>query len=210
MNQKGTMRYLTGLLFITSTISVQADSCKEQCNSEFGAYIGESHLTKAYSNCNGECLKNETNFVSLKNTKEQIPTGLKWQCVEYARRWLIDNKQITFAGVRFAYQIWDLKFGSDVETNREVPLLKFENKVSKTAPEIGDLLIYSADYAITGHVAVIVGVEANSVTIAEQNYFNAPWDTPNFSRRLLLEKYPDGTYRIFDDSLKGWLRFTSD
>ncbi|MCX6991099.1 MAG: CHAP domain-containing protein [Chlamydiae bacterium] len=201
------MNCLIGLSLIFASITPEEDSCTNNCNSEFGSTIGESYLTKAYSNCHGDCLKLETNFVSVKN--RQIPSGLKWQCVEYARRWLIENKGITFAPVKYAYQIWDLHYGTQVETNAEVPLLKCKNKISKTAPEVGDLLIYSDAFAITGHVSVIVGVAPNSVTIGEQNYFNAPWDGGNYSRRLLLDKSPDGTYRIFDDCLLGWVRFAS-
>ena len=203
------MNLLIILPLIFSSITPQEeDLCANNCYSEFGSTIGKSHLTTAYSNCHGNCLKLETNFILVKN--RQIPSGLKWQCVEYARRWLIENKIITFAPVKYAYQIWDLEFGTQVETNRQLPLLKFKNKTSKIAPEVGDLLIYNTDFAITGHVSVIVSVEENSVLIAEQNYFNAPWDVENYSLRLLLDKYPDGTYRIFDDSLIGWVRFTSD
>jgi glutathionylspermidine amidase/synthetase len=201
------MNCLIGLSLIFASITPEQDLCSNNCNSEFGSIIGKSQLTTAYSNCHGNCLKLETNYVLLRN--QQIPSGLKWQCVEYARRWLIENKQITFASVKYAYQIWDLRYGTQVEMGTEVPLLKYNNKTSKIAPEVGDLLIYSDDFAITGHVSVIVGVEANSVIIGEQNYFNAPWDVENYSRRLLLDKSSDGTYRIFDDSLMGWVRFGS-
>ena len=201
------MNCLIGLPLIFASITPQEDYCTTNCYSEFGATIGESFLTTAYSNCNGNCLKIETNFVLVKN--QQIASGLKWQCVEYARRWLIENKQITFAPVKYAYEIWDLHYGIQAETNAKVPLFKYQNKISKTAPKVGDLLIYSDDFAITGHVSVIVGVQGNSVIIGEQNYFNAPWDGGHYSRRLLLDKSPDGSYRIFDDSLIGWVRFES-
>lgn len=181
----------------------------EKCNMEFGSYIGQSYLTKAYSNCNENCSKSETNFVLLKNTNKKIASGLKWECVEYARRWLIDNKNVTFADVAYAYNIWDLKNGERIDTNQSVPLLQFKNKISKTQPQIGDLLIYSTDLTITGHVAVVVSVNSNSITIAEQNYFNDPWDGANYSRRLLLEKDEENRYRIFDDALIGWVRFAS-
>ena len=55
----------------------------------------------------------------------------------------------------------------------------------------------------------MVGVDDNSVTIAEQNYFNRPWDGVSYSRRLLLGKDEEGRYRIFDEALIGWMRFSS-
>ncbi len=132
---------------------------------------------------------------------------MKWQCVEYARRWLIENKNITFADVRYAHSIWGLKNGQLIDANLQVPLLKFENKISDVQPEIGDLLIYSTDFDITGHVAVVVSVNSNFITIAEQNYFNDLWDGATYSRRLLIEKDKKNRYRIFDDALIGWVRF---
>jgi glutathionylspermidine amidase/synthetase len=169
--------------------------------------IGQSYQTQAFSNCHGDCVKQESNVILFSDEKK-IVTGMRWQCVEYARRWLINQKSVTFAEVQYAYQIWDLNEGQRVDTEQPVPLLKFENRISKTAPQVGDLLIYSVDFAVTGHVAVVVGVHRNSILVAEQNYFNHVWDRPNFSRRLLLEK--EGHYRVFDDSLIGWVRFQSN
>ncbi|MBX9922505.1 MAG: CHAP domain-containing protein [Rhabdochlamydiaceae bacterium] len=191
-----------------SSTSVEKPST-EKCHTELGSCIGQSYLTKAYSNCNGDCVTNENNYVLLKNANKKIISGMKWQCVEYARRWLIDNKNVTFADVTYAYHIWDLKHGQQVDTDQQVPLLQYKNKISKTPPQIGDLLIYSTDLSVTGHVAVVVSVGDNFITIAEQNYFNSLWDGANYSRRLLLDKDEEGGYRIFDDSLIGWVRFAS-
>lgn len=195
------------IVFSVPAYSLEIETCAEKCHSEFGSCIGQSYLTKAYSNCNGDCVKCESNYTLLKNTNKKIQTGMKWQCVEYVRRWLIDNKDVTFADVKYAYHIWDLQHGERVDTDRQVPLLKFINGVSKTQPQIGDLLIYSTDFAITGHVTVVVSVSNNYITIAEQNYFNDYWDGADYSRRLLLEKNEEGRYRIFDDALIGWVHF---
>lgn len=200
------------LLILLSAIATepsfaQEQTCIEQCNAAFGTLIGQSFLTKAYSNCSGNCVKNEDNFITLPQQDKKIFTGMKWQCVEYARRWLIENKGITFGEVEYAYHIWDLKFGNNIKSQRPVPLHRFQNKRTKHAPQIGDLLIYSNALAITGHVAVIVSVERDNITIAEQNYFNRAWEGNDYARRLLLDKDANGNYRIFDDSLMGWVRF---
>ena len=147
------------------------------------------------------------NFVFLENTNRELISGMKWQCVEYARRWLIENKNVTFADVQYAYSIWDLKSGERVDTNEEVPLFQFENNISKTPPQVGDLLIYSSKIAITGHVAIVAGVDDTSITIAEQNHSNDFWEGDNYSRRLLTEVDEEGRYRISDNALIGWVRF---
>lgn len=184
-------------------------SCIQHCNATLGDMIGQSFLTKAYSNCNGSCVTNEKNYLSLPKHKQPIFTGMKWQCVEYVRRWLIENKGVTFGDVDYAYHIWDLPFAETIEIPHQVPLLRFKNKETKEAPQVGDLLINSVALAITGHVSVVVGIERDSITIAEQNYFNRPWEGKNYARRLLLDKDAQGRYRIFDDSLIGWVRVKS-
>ena len=205
------MNYFIKLLFaiftmISGACEAHEASCTEHCNTAFGTFIGQSFLTKAYSNCSGHCVTQEDNFVTVDHQDQKIFTGMKWQCVEYSRRWLIENHGVTFADVEYAYHIWDLEFGETIDTHVHMPLLRFTNKATKEAPQVGDLLIYSKALAITGHVAVIVSVDEDNITLAEQNYFNRLWEGKDYARRLLLDKDAQGHYRIFDDSLIGWVR----
>lgn len=195
------------LTVINSACEAHNASCVEQCNTAFGTFIGQSLLTKAYSNCSGNCVKHDDNFVVIPKQNDKLFTGMKWQCVEYSRRWLIENRGITFGNVEYAYHIWDLTFGEAIDTHTHVPLLRFTNKTTTESPQVGDLLIYSNALAITGHVAVIVSVNEDNITIAEQNYFNRLWEGKDYARRLLLDRDAQGHYRIFDDSLIGWVRF---
>lgn len=196
------------LIFYSAVIfSVKSNqpTCEEQCDSHFGKVNGQSFLTTAYSNCSSYCVSKQDNFVELKGN-QKIFSGMKWQCVEYARRWLIENKHKTFSDVEYAYHIWNLKYAEDIDTKKKVPLLKFKNRHSTTRPQIGDLLIYSNKLAVTGHVAVIVGIDNNSVTIAEQNYFNRAWEGKDYARRLLLDVTNKNCYRIIDEAVIGWVR----
>jgi hypothetical protein len=188
------------------SLQAASTSCSAPCNAPFGTLVGQAFKTKAYSNCHGGCVKNDNNYVQLPHGGKPIFSGMKWQCVEYARRWLIENKGVTFSGVEYAYHIWDLAYAEKIDTHAHVRLKRFENKKSTQAPQVGDLLINSVKLAITGHVSVVVGVERDSVTIAEQNYFNRPWEGKDYARRLLMDKDEKGRYRIFDEALIGWVR----
>ena len=71
------------------------------------------------------------------------------------------NRNITYASIDFAAEIWDLTTvimkGSD--SNSKLPFNSFSNDVSPTPPKIGSLLIYNAiDLPPTGHVAVVVNI----------------------------------------------------
>lgn len=112
-------------------------------------------------------------------------TGLKWQCVEYARRWLLQVKGIIFEEVDNAEDLWKLKTAFSVDG-----IHKFKNS-KKGIPVIGALLIYKKTKKTPfGHVAVIVDVHENGdIDVAEQNYSSKKWKN-SYSRRINM-KDPD-------------------
>ena len=95
-------------------------------------------------------------------------TGLKWQCVEYARRWLITVKGVTFDKVNNATDIWSLQKATLLNLKQ----VDFINAPITEIPPIGALLIYRKSATFPkGHVAVVVKVHPNGeVDVAEQNY----------------------------------------
>jgi glutathionylspermidine amidase/synthetase len=96
------------------------------------------------------------------NTEGGVYTGLKWQCVEFARRWLLDNRGVDYGDVYTASDIWTkIEFISRVADDHHIPVRAYVNG-SAEVPQYGDLLIYSKEYLNTGHVAVITDVELYS------------------------------------------------
>ena len=95
-------------------------------------------------------------------------TGLKWQ--EYARRWLITVKGVTFDKVNNATDIWSLQKATLLDSTK----VDFINAPITEIPPIGALLIYRKSATFPkGHVAVVVKVHPNGeVDVAEQNYSN--------------------------------------
>ena len=133
---------------------------------------------------------------------------MKWQCVEYSRRWLIMNRNITYVSVDIAAEIWDLTtvimLGSD--SNSTLPFNSFSNGFTSSPPKIGCLLIYNAiDLPPTGHVAVVVDInyDAGYINIGEQNWSDDFWQS-NYARQIKLSKTTGGFYKLEDDYLIGW------
>lgn len=153
---------------------------------------------KAYSNCNSNCVIFEPN--KLNGTY----TGIKWQCVEYARRWLLSNHNAVYGDVDFASDIWaKINHLTDVTSNKKIPLKSYING-SEIPPKVSDLLIYTKEFNNTGHVAVVIDVDYKNeiIYIAEQNYSNLGWPD-NYSRKLnFINK--DGKYWLLDSYLIGW------
>jgi hypothetical protein len=185
------------------------------CYTPFGTNLGQDlNQVIGYSNCNEDIVSDLPNYLSSNGTNgsdegedgQGIYTGMRWQCVEYSRRWLILSKQVTYESIEYAYQIWDL---SEV-VSTEDPLIKYPftshgSGTSLTPPEIGCLLIYNAtDYLEpTGHVAVIVGVDEGVIQIGEQNWSNELWLGENYARNLTVSML-SGRYAVEDDYVIGW------
>lgn len=169
------------------------ERCKTKCNSEYGLEIGINSNTFAFSNCNEYCRNYDPVFIYKKDTglDYDIYCGLRWQCVEYARRWLIINRDVTFPNVKFAYNIFQMEYVLDVISGIKYKFESYKNE-NPIPPAVGDLIIYPADeHCITGHVAVATGVNLTEgyVEVSEQNYENVLWQNPeSYARRIILKK----------------------
>ncbi len=178
---------------------------------EYGEVIGRNGQTPAYSNKDDTYVSNESHFISLHNNR--YCSGMKWQCVEYARRWLMENRDIAFGDVQYATDIWQLSGGVHLSSSTTpITAMRYANGTSTEKPKAGDLLIYDTSYAPkTGHVSVVVEVEADSIKVAEQNYSSYKWVAPDYSQKLRMayeKKEQEGIlYRIVDTGVIGWVRF---
>jgi glutathionylspermidine amidase/synthetase len=136
--------------------------------------------------------------------------GHKWQCVEFARRFLFLTYGFVFTDVGMAYEIFSLRFLRQVVNDNLLPLQAFANG-SKRAPLAGSLLIWQkgGEFNETGHVAVITQLIGNKVRIAEQNVIYHPLPQGQQWTRELTLVVKDGRYTIedtFDDTtILGWM-----
>jgi len=184
-------------------VKAEADipaACKTKCVHEYGLTLGSSPAgIPAYSNCNAECVIFEPHHL------QNIYTGIKWQCVEYARRWLLHEYGVVFGDVDIAADIWGLQSVVNPLTDEKFVLQSIVNG-SNMLPQRGDLLIYVEEYLQTGHVAVVVKVdeEKQVVQVAEQNYLNTKWGA-KFAREISYSKIKD-RYWLLDAYLIGTKR----
>lgn len=153
-----------------------------------------------YSNGNDTYISDQYNYVY------GIYTGIKWQCVEYARRWLFMRKGCVFDSIDGAADMWtQLKTVQRVVDGRSFPLKTHPNG-SPVPPRNESLLIYqrATPDMPYGHVSVIVDVLAQSIRVAEENYHFRYWPG-NYSREIPYV-YRNGSYYIQDDyPILGWM-----
>jgi glutathionylspermidine amidase/synthetase len=181
------------------------DTCTTQCVSPYGKILGKSPSgVEAYSNCRSECVIFEP------NKKDGTYTGIKWQCVEYARRWLLVHKGAVYGDVDIAADIWNkIDHLTHVENKKKLQLASYVNG-STQAPRIGDMLIYAKAFYGTGHVAIVTDVDLKNgfVKVGEQNYNNDPWPG-DYARKIdLINK--NGKYWLLDGYILGWKRVKND
>ncbi|MGR9091388.1 MAG: CHAP domain-containing protein, partial [Gammaproteobacteria bacterium] len=125
-----------------------------------------------------------------------IYMGQKWQCVEFARRWLYINKGYIFDDVAMAFDIFELHTARVPRDNSLVPLNSFRNG-SMRHPEPGCLLIWDegGEFEVTGHVAIITEVSPHGVKLVEQNVDHACWpDGRDYSREIKAVVTQEGEY----------------
>ena len=130
-------------------------------------------------------------------------TGIKWQCVEFARRWLYISKGVVYESIDIAADIWNLDHVNVVKDNSQ-KLFKSITNGADALPQKGDLLIYSKDYLKTGHIAVVLSIDSQTkiIKVAEQNYLNQIWSA-DFARAIPYIKHQN-QFWLLDQYLLGW------
>ena len=180
------------------------EACRSNCATPFGEWLGRAPgKVPAYSNCNADCV------VFSPNKLNGTFTGLKWQCVEFARRWLLVEHGAVFEDVKTASDLWsEVQALTRISDGTQIPLDNYLNGASEP-PQAGDLLIYAKEYLDTGHVAVVTEVELNngSLELAEQNFLNQKWPG-DYARQVGLVKR-GGRHWVLDAYVLGWKRMAS-
>ncbi len=175
--------------------------CSQDCVVDYGEMLGESESgVKAFSNCNNACVNPTPYFIN------KTFTGIKWQCVEYARRWLLVNKGVVYGDVDVAADIWQLEtvFTSDKKSQK--PFINILNGDKQYGLQRGDLLIYSRAFYGTGHVAVVLKIDElkQRLYLGEQNFDNGIWEE-GYARDIPYIKRGDEIW-VLDPYLIGWKR----
>ena len=198
-----------GAPFSSLFLVFNAATFNKPCESPFGTIQGTVRFgdttidrraidVQVVSNCNSDTTSNVDAFLDWGQVQdeERVYTGMQWQCVEFARRFLLLRKNFVFGSVDGAEdifsvceEVWDPLNAS----NRRSFLSIAQGSRAVVSPflEEGVLIIWSRQLPDMpfGHVAVVVNVDVGQrlVHIAEQNYNSEVWsDGQRYSRSLPL------------------------
>lgn len=184
----------------------------------FGTLLGVSQGAVCSYSCDYDTADEEQypNRSAYRSYYDGIYMGYKWQCVEFARRWLYVNCGYIFNDVTMAYEIFNLRSVREIESNSLLPLEAFKNG-STRHPQVGAMLIWDegGDFEHTGHVAIISEVLPHCIRIVEQNMDFVPWlNGRNYSREITYKIGQQNDFWIHcstkDANLLGWMLQTDD
>ncbi|AKJ42473.1 bifunctional glutathionylspermidine amidase/synthase [Pragia fontium] len=183
----------------------------------FGTLLGYAPGGVAIYSSDYDSIENldKLDDASFRSYRDNEYMGYKWQCVEFARRFLYLNYGTVFTDVRMAYEIFSLRYLRQVVNDNILPLQAFANGCERL-PVAGSLLIWQqgGEFEHTGHVAIITQVLADRVRVVEQNVIHSPLPAGQQWTRELALIHQDGKYFIqdsFDDTeILGWMIQTED
>lgn len=141
------------------------------------------------------------NVSGRNKTKDGYNLGLKYQCVEFIKRYYylrFGHKMPDSYGHAKDFYDRSLKDGS---FNSKRGLYQYSNP-SRTMPQKEDILIYGpATFNKFGHIAIISKSKTNQIESVSQNL-----GVGNGTRRTYnVIRTPEGKYKIDDPYIIGWL-----
>lgn len=190
----------------------------EPADEKFGATLGIAPGGVPAYSCDYDSADDEQlpDRHAYRSYYDGIYMGYKWQCVEFARRWLYINKGYIFNDIAMAFDIFELNSVRVIQDNSELPLRSFRNG-SKRHPEPGCMLIWDegGEFVNTGHVAIVTEVSPTWVRVAEQNVSFARWlPDQDYSREIKAVVTDSGEYWLEctygDATILGWVIQTDD
>lgn len=141
------------------------------------------------------------NHVKERNVIDGYNLGLRYQCVEFVKRYYYQHYQHKMPdSYGHAKHFFNDKVAHG-KRNKQRGLNQFRNHHS-TKPQKGDLFVYRAHLLNPyGHVAIVSAVDKDSVEIIQQNA--GPF-SPSRERYDLVHEA--GKWHVKQDLLLGWLR----
>lgn len=139
--------------------------------------------------------------VKDRNTVNGYNVGLRYQCVEFVKRYYLQHYNHKFPNSYGHAKDFFNDSLKDGDFNSDRGLVQFSNP-SLSKPKVGDLLIMDAVlWNQYGHVAIVSNVTDDSIEIVQQNA--GPFGS---TREHYSVTYDGKKWLIEHDRILGWLR----
>ncbi|UQD57233.1 CHAP domain-containing protein [Flavobacterium sp. K5-23] len=184
-----------GICIVLSVLTVFLKKEKKHTSSKIGNVIDNLNGVKVYYN------GPYSNILGRNWTKDHYNLGLKYQCVEFVKRYYYENlnhKMPESYGNAKDFFDKNIKDGA---FNKKRALNQYSNS-SKSKPKVNDLLIFSGTvFNKYGHVAIISKVKEDEIEIIQQNAGLSSNSRLTYSLIRKTSKWSIDNHRVL-----GWLR----
>nr|RIY07900.1 CHAP domain-containing protein [Deinococcus sp. RM] len=177
-------------------------------NKDWGAEIGSLDGVKAYYNDGVQSAEERASgYRNYSKDGKNYEYGIKWQCVEFVRRYYYDKLGVKFAPRSGNAEDYFDKKTPDGSINTRRKLKQF--KIGSTEkPKYQDLIIFGPNpFSSVGHVAIVANASDDNFTIAQQNVGVKFTDTIGLEYNLVGGKK---IYKVSQShrslNVMGWLR----
>ena len=185
---------LIGICFVLVVLTIFLKKENNHTTTKIGQVIDNLNGVKVYYN-------GPYSNISGRNwTKDHYNLGLKYQCVEFVKRYYYENLNHKMPeSYGHAKDFFDKNI-KDGAFNKRRGLNQYNNS-SKAKPKVNDLLIFSGTvFNKFGHVAIISKVKEDEIEIIQQNAGSSTNSRETFSLVRKTSKWTIDNYRIL-----GWL-----
>jgi surface antigen len=194
-------KWIVGLVFVLLAacgvlfaIQQYENKCSPVVSKEIGVETDSYKEVKVFNNGEDYVKDYGKNY-----SKDGYYYGLKWQCVEYIKRFYYDAKGHKMPDVLgHAKDFFDESVNQG-ELNKKPNLLQYRNG-DNMKPHPDDLIVFTDTYY--GHVAIVTEVTDADIEIIQQNIYGK-------SRDRLKLTIKDGKYTVGGGNKRspaGWLR----
>jgi hypothetical protein len=195
MKGKKEIFLLIGICFVLAILIIVLKKENKQTTTKIGQVIDNLNGVKVYYN-------GPYSNISGRNwTKDHYNLGLKYQCVEFVKRYYYENLNHKMPESYGHAKDFFNKNIKDGAINKKRGLNQYTNS-SKSKPKVNDLVIFSGTiFNKFGHVAIISKVKENEIEIIQQNAGSSTNSRETFSLTRKKSKWTIDNSRIL-----GWLR----
>ena len=191
MNLKRTILLITSIVLVVALL-VMVLAFGKQAQLKIGDKIDSLNQVNVYYN-------GSMGNVSGRNVVNGYNLGLKYQCVEFVKRYyyeVYEHKMPNSYG--HAKDFYNKKV-KDGQLNKGRNLKQYSNP-SKTKPKVGDLVVFDGHiFNKYGHVAIVSDVNNNKVELIQQNVGKT-------SRVKFSLVHHNGKWKIAHERILGFLR----
>ena len=181
------LKHITALILILSVSSFTLNKI------ELGEVIDNYNGVPVYYN--GKI----SNVFGRNVTPDGCNLGLKWQCVEFVKRYYFEKKGHKMPSTYGHAKDFFDKDLSDIEYNSDRGLTQYKN-ISRVKPQVEDIVIFDATPTNSfGHIGIVTWVGDKEIELIQQN-----WGSKT-RVKFKLARYK-GIYTVCDFNALGWLR----